>query len=89
MEINKMVKELIDSGIIENQELALTILGSDKVNDQERRVAIDKFIKDYQEGKVTMDNAEQEHLFNSWLEIYRKTVKLDIKNRVTRISYVR
>lgn len=89
MELNKMIKELIDSGIIENQELALTMLGSDKVTDEDRRAAIEKFINDFRSGKVDFSTPEQKNIFESWLEIYQRTVKLEIKNRVTRISYVR
>jgi hypothetical protein len=85
MDLNVMIKDLIDSGMVENQELGLNLLRSDKVSDEEKRRHIDKFIQDYSSGKVDFFSEEQRNIFAAWTEIYLKTVKYDIKNRVKRI----
>lgn len=87
MELNSMIKELIDSGIIENQELAVTLLGSDQVDDEIKRKHIDSFIKDYTEGKVNFFDEEHKHIFKAWVGIYQKNLPNEVKNRVTKIEF--
>lgn len=86
MDLNVMIKELIESGIIENQELGLGMLASDKLTDQERRQHIDKFIEDYLSNKVDFTTELQRNVFKAWVEIYNKTLKDEVKNRVTKIK---
>lgn len=86
MELNSLIKELIDSGMVENQELAVTLLQSDEIDDETKRKHIDKFIEDYTQGKVNFFSEEQKNIFAGWVAIYMKTIKGEIKNRVKRIK---
>ena len=52
MELNKMIEELLASKLMENQELGAALLRSPTVTDEEKKKYIDKFVEDYQEGKV-------------------------------------
>lgn len=86
MEINALIKELIDSGIIENQELGVTLLGTDQISEEEKRAHVDKFVKDYMENKIDFTDEDHKHIFKAWVEIYRASIKMDIQNRVRRIE---
>jgi hypothetical protein len=86
MELNKMIKDLIESGIIENQELALNILTSDQIDDETKRKHIEKFIDDFINGKVDFFTDERRNVFKGWAEIYQRTIKGEVKNRVKRIE---
>lgn len=86
MELNQLIKNLIDSGIIENQELGLTLLGSDTISKEEKIEYINSFIDDYTKGKVNFFDDEHKHIFNNWVSIYRSVEKDLLRNRVTKIE---
>lgn len=86
MELNNLIKELIDSRIVENQELALNLLTTDRLTDVEKRKHIDKFIEDYTSGRVNFFTEEQQNVFKGWVEIYKKTIKDEVKNRIKKIE---
>jgi hypothetical protein len=86
MELNELIRDLINSGIIENQELAVTILSSDEVDKETKRKHIDKFVKDYIEGRVNFHSEEQKHIFGGWVKIYQETIKGEVKKRVKGIE---
>lgn len=81
MELNNLIKELIDSGMTENQELGLTMLSSDQVSDEEKRELIDRFIKDYQSGVVNFFDEEHKRVFHAWVEIYLALQVDEVKKR--------
>jgi len=81
-----MIKDLLNSGIIENQEFALTLLSSDNVTNKEKMRYIEGFIDDYTKGKVDFFNEEHKHIFNKWVQIYRSLERDTIKNRINRIE---
>lgn len=86
MELNSMIKDLLDSGIIENQEFALTLLNSDSVTKEEKMKFIEGFISDYTSGRVNFFSEDHKHIFNNWVQIYRSLERDTIKNRITRIE---
>jgi hypothetical protein len=85
MELEKMIKELINSNIIENEELALTLLGSDQVTKEEKRKAIDKYIKSLVNGDKTLLDAEHQSIFKKLIKIYATMQEGEVKNRVKKI----
>ena len=89
MELNQLINQLLESGIIENQELGVTLLGSQEVSEEDKKKYIDAFIQEYTSGKVNFFSEEKEKLFEKWVEIYLPTVKGDIKNRVNKITWIR
>lgn len=89
MELNQLINQLLESGIVENQELAVTLLGSTEVSSEEKVKHIDNFIKEYTSGKVNFFSEEKAHLFEKWVEVYLPTVKDSIKNRVNKITWIK
>ncbi len=45
MELKDIIKELLNSKLIENEELATTLLQSDEISYEDKRVFIENFIK--------------------------------------------
>ena len=70
MELQEMIKDLINSKILENEELALTLLRSDEISQEEKRKAIDIYVKDYIAGKIKIDDKEKDNIFRMWTKIY-------------------
>lgn len=85
MELQEMIKKLLESPIIENQELGAVLLSAPGVTDEERKIYIDKFVEDYQSGKIDFFTEENKNLLRDWVELYLPTVKEDVKNRVKKI----
>ncbi len=86
MELNQLLKKLLESGILENQELGVVLLGAPDVSMEEKQIYIDKFLKDYTDGKVDFFKPEHKHLFENWVALYELTIKDSIKNRVKKID---
>jgi hypothetical protein len=80
------VKDLLKSGILENQELALTFLGSETITKEEKIEYVDKFISDYTSGNVNFFLDEHKYIFEKWVELYRTVEKDQIYNRVKQIE---
>lgn len=85
MELQEMIKDLINSKILENEELALTLLRSDEISQEEKRKAIDTYVKDYIAGKIKIDDKEKDNIFRMWTKIYLKTLDDEVKKRVIKI----
>lgn len=85
MELQEMIKDLINSKILENEELALTLLRSDEISQEEKRKAIDIYVKDYIAGKIKIDDKEKDNIFRMWTKIYLKTLDDEVKKRVIKI----
>lgn len=84
MELQKMIEDLIKSGILENEELALTLLRSKEVSLEDKRKAIDGYIKDFISGKWKVTE-EKKKLFDMWVKIYLQTIDNEVKNRIIKI----
>lgn len=85
MELNQLVKELLDSNIIENQELGVNLLRSDSVSKEQKVKFIEGFIEDYTKGKINYFSQEQAKIFSAWVALYEETIKDAIKNRVEKL----
>ena len=85
MELQEMIKDLINSKILENEELALTLLRSDEISQEEKRKVIDIYVKDYIAGKIKIDDKEKDNIFRMWTKIYLKTLDDEVKKRVIKI----
>lgn len=72
--------------MLENQELGLTLLRAPDVSDNEKREYIDKFVKQYLEGKVDFFKEEQKNIFQMWVEIYLSMQEVEVKTRVRKIK---
>lgn len=81
MEINQLIDQLLNSKIIENQELAVTLLKSTDVTPEEKRRHIDEFIKEYTEGKIDFFSEEHKNIFKAWVELYSAILKDEQKNK--------
>lgn len=86
MDINTLIQELLDSGMLENMELGVTILNSEKASKEQQRVYIDKFVEDYTTGKVDFFSEEQKTMFENWIKLYKQFEKEDVINRVKKIT---
>lgn len=86
MELEILIKQLLDSKIIENQALAVTLLSSSEVSNEEKEKYIDEFVREYTEGKVDFFSEERKDLFRVWVELYSKRIRNDVKNRVRKIE---
>ena len=85
MELQEMIKDLINSKILENEELALTLLRSDEISQEEKRKAIDIYVRDYIAGKIKIDDKEKDNIFRMWTKIYLKTLDDEVKKRIIKI----
>jgi hypothetical protein len=86
MELKSLIDQLIESDVLESQELGLTLLRAPDVSDSEKRQYIDKFVKQYLEGQVDFFKEEQKHIFQMWVEIYLSMQEGEVKNRVKKIK---
>lgn len=86
MELKDMIDELLSSGMIENQELATALMRSPDMPDEEKKKHIDKFLSDYNSGKIDFFSEERKNLFESWVELYSQFTKDYVINRVKRIE---
>lgn len=86
MEINKLIDDLLHSGILENKELGATLLRSPDISLEEKMKHIHEFVKEYTEGKVNFFSEENSNLFKIWVDLYLSVVKNDVKNRVKKIE---
>ena len=86
MELEELIDTLYNSGMIENQELAVTLLSTPDVTMEQKKRLIDQFIADYNNGKVNFFDEEHKYLFQQWIQIYSSTVIDSIKNRVKKIE---
>lgn len=86
MELNQLIAQLLESKIIENQELAVNLLRSPEVSQEEKQKYLDKFVHDYSTGNVNFFSEEQKNIFKVWVELYAATIKDQVKNRVKRIQ---
>ena len=87
MELKSLIDQLIESEVLENQELGLTLLRAPDVSDNEKREYIDKFVKQYLEGKVDFFKEEQKNIFQMWVEIYLSLQEVEVKTRVKKIKF--
>lgn len=85
MELKEMIGKLLDSEILENNELGVTLLRSDQVSDEEKQVFIDGFVEEYKKNYHLFLTEEKKNLFDCWSELYKASVKGNIKNRVKKI----
>lgn len=85
MELQEMIKDLINSKILENEELALTLLRSDEISQEEKRKVIDIYVKDFIAGKTKIDDKEKDNIFRMWTKIYLKTLDDEVKKRIIKI----
>jgi hypothetical protein len=85
MELNVLIESLLESGVLENQELGVTLLSSPDVKDEDKRVYIDKFIEQYTSGEIKFLDNDHKHLFKMWVDLYLPTIKDRIKDRVKKI----
>lgn len=85
MELNQLIRQLIDSGIVENQNLGVTMLSADSVTEEEKRGHLNKFIEEYTSGKVNFFDEEHKSLFDNWVSVYIKMQPEEVSNRVKRI----
>ena len=85
MELNQMIKDLLKSDVLENQELGTALLKSDTISDDEKLKFIEDFIQKAMKDE-SIFNLEKRNLYENWLELYIPTIKNSIKNRVKRIT---
>jgi hypothetical protein len=85
-ELNEMIEALLQSDIVENKELGVSLLRSDEVSDEEKRKYIDGFIQDYIAGKIDSEDPEVQNLFKGWVEIYLAGIKNEVRNRIQKIE---
>lgn len=87
MKLDELVDKLLSSKIIENQELATTLMTSPEMPQEEKKRHIEKFKEDYTSGKIDFDDEEKKNLINTWIELYQSVEHELIKeNRVKRIE---
>ena len=70
MELKQLIRQLLDSEIIENQELGVSLLKSDKVSWEEKEKFLDEFIEEYTKGKVNFFSEDHHNIFKAWVELY-------------------
>lgn len=80
MELNQLIQQLLESGVIENQELGVTLLSSPEVSEEDKRRYIEAFIDSYGSGDVNWFSEEQRHLFEKWVELYTDVYFPTMKN---------
>lgn len=83
MELSQLIKQLLNSGVIENQELAVSLLSSEEVSEEEKAKYIDTFIQNYLQGKEDFFEEDHKHLFEKWVELYLSTQKNSNENNIT------
>lgn len=86
MELNQLIDQLLESGIVENQELGATLLTSPEVSEEEKKKHIDAFIQEYTNGKVDFFSEEHKNLFKIWVDLYSATIVDSVKNRTKKIT---
>jgi hypothetical protein len=86
MNLRNLIDQLIESEIIENQELGLTLLRSPEITEEEKRTHIDSFVKSYLEGNIDFNKEEQRNILQMWVEIYLSMQEGEVKNRVKKIK---
>jgi hypothetical protein len=86
MELKDIIKELLNSKLIENEELATTLLQSDEISYEDKRVFIENFIKDYKNQPPSFWTDENKELFRNWVKLYFEYEKKEYKNRVNKIE---
>jgi hypothetical protein len=70
MELKQLISQLLESKIIENQELGVSLLMSDDVNIQDKKEFLDKFVDDYTRGKIDFFSEDHHNIFKAWVELY-------------------
>ena len=86
MELKELIEELLKSDVVENQNLAVNLLRSDEVSDEEKEVYIGEFVKKFVEGKIDLNSTVNKDIFKQWVDLYCKYVmKNDVKKRVKKI----
>ena len=85
MELKNMVDELINSGMMESEELGVVLMTSPDMPQEEVIKHIDKFIKDYNKQPLKYLDYDNRTLFEKWVELYQLYVKSHVKNRVKKI----
>lgn len=85
MELNKMISELLASGIVENQNLGANLMRSPDMPADEKQKHIDDFVEKYNSGKINFFSQEHEDLFRTWMELYSQTIINEVKTRVKKI----
>ncbi len=70
MELKQLISQLIESKIIENQELGVSLLMSDDVSIQDKKQFLDKFVDDYTRGKIDFFSEDHHNIFKAWVELY-------------------
>lgn len=88
MKLNQLIQQLLESGVIENQELGVTLLSSPEVPEEDKRRYIEAFIESYTSGDINWFSEEQKHLFEKWVELYLPTVKDDINNKINGFTWI-
>lgn len=86
MELDELLRKLLDSGMTDNQHLAVTLLDSENVADEDKIKYLDEFVKNYHKEKdAGVLDEDRKKLFDSWMELYGKFTRVYIKNRVKKI----
>ena len=86
-DLEKLIQDLLQSDMISNQELGVTLLTSPDFTYEEKKKYIDDFIKQFLAGKIDFDDPERKEIFKTWIEIYTKSMTDDKikKDRVNKI----
>lgn len=84
MDLQSLIKGLIESEIVENQELGLTIIKSEEIPEKIKQECVEKFLKDIKSGKFIMDETKK-NLISLWAESYFALQDKIVKSRVKNI----
>lgn len=84
-QLSKMVRDLLDSDILENRVLGTSLLCSPEISSEERRNYISKFISDYKSDPLSFMTDDNKHLYKNWVELLLAEEDNYIKERVKEI----
>ncbi len=86
MKINELVNDLLNSGAIDNEEIAVALMKMPDMPEDDKLAHIQKFIDDFSNGKIDFLSEERKSVFESWVELYKTVERDQIKNRVNKIE---
>jgi len=78
MSVSEKIKKLMQSENVEDKELAIFLLESDKISFEEKKEFIEHFLKKSPESF----SKEEIKLLRAWLDLSRKNAENLIKNRI-------
>lgn len=83
--LQEVIDQLLNSGMLDNEELGVTLLAAPNISPEERKRRVDKFIDDFEKDPTRFIKPENHSLLTAWLELYREQEEKDIKERVRKI----